>query len=424
MVAVDLWETESSSFWQKEAGSNPEDIQTEVFFLPACSSYEKEGTVSNSGRWMQYRWQAIKPKGESKGDLEIVHMLARRLKKAYEGSTKPADKPIQAMTWNFGEHDHPDIDLIAKEINGYDLVTGKLMPKFAELKDDGTTSAGNWIYTGFYPEEGKNLSQRRDNKDTGMNNYLNWSYSWPANRRILYNRASCDINGKPYNEKNAILWWDESIKKWTGFDVPDFNAILSPKEVGGDKPFIMHAAGKGGLFAPRNEGPFPEHYEPFESPVENAFSSQQFNPAIKVWEGEHNPRGNSEEFPIVATTYRMSEHWQSGSMTRNTPWLAELVPHMLVEISEELAAEKNIKDRDKVKVKSARGEIEAYAVVTKRFKPHTVLGKKVHQIGMIWHFGYKGIVTGASANNLTPHIGDANTNIPEYKAFLCDVRRA
>ncbi|MDF2946675.1 MAG: formate dehydrogenase subunit alpha [Bacillales bacterium] len=424
MVAVDLWETESSSFWQKEAGSNPEDIQTEVFFLPACSSYEKEGTVSNSGRWMQYRWQAIKPKGDSKADLEIVHMLARRLKEAYKGSTKPEDKPFQAMTWEFGEHDHPDIDLVAKEINGYDTVTGKLVAKFPDLKDDGTTSSGNWIYCGFYPEEGKNLSQRRDNKDTGMSNFLNWSFSWPVNRRILYNRASCDPSGKPYNEKNAIIWWDESAKAWGGYDVPDFNKLLAPSDEGGATAFMMTGTTKGNLFAPRNEGPFPEHYEPFESPVQNAFSSQQINPAIKIWDGDHNPRGNSEKFPIVATTYRMSEHWQSGAMTRNTPWLAELVPHMLIEISEELAKDKGIKDKDKVKISSARGEIEAYAVVTKRFKPYTILGKTVHQIGMIWHFGYKGIVTGASANNLTPHIGDANTNIPEYKAFLCDVRRA
>lgn len=424
LVAIDLWETETSSFWQKEAGSDPSKINTEVFLLPAASSYEKEGTVSNSGRWMQYRWKAIEPKGEAKADMEIIHMLMQRLKGMYKNEGSPAAKAMNAVYWNYGEHDHPEFDLVAREINGYYTQTGKQVENFGMLADDGSTCSGNWIYSGFYPEEG-NLSKRRDNKDTGMGNFLNWSYAWPMNRRVLYNRASADPSGKPWNKDKAVIWWDAAAKKWTGNDVPDFKAVVAPADPGGTNPFIMTKDGVGGMFAPTlNDGPFPEHYEPFESPVPNAFSSQEFNPTIKVWDGDFNLKGTKKQFPIVATTYRVSEHWQSGSMTRNQQWLSELAGHMYIEMSEELAKEKGIKNKDKVIVTSARGEVKAYAMVTKRFKPHTVNGKKVHQIGMPWHFGYKGYATGDTANRLTPHIGDANTMIPEYKAFLCNVRRA
>ena len=425
MVAVDLWETETSSFWQKEAGSDPSTIGTEVFLLPACSSYEKEGSVTNSSRWMQYRWEAIYPKGESKADLEILHKLALELKALYKNEQTPAAKTINALDWNFGNGDHPDIDLVCKEINGYDLKTGKLLPGFGALMDDGSTSSGNWIYSGFYPEEGKNRAKNRDNKDTGGGNFLNWSFAWPANRRILYNRASADLNGKPWSDNKKVIWWDQASKTWTGYDVPDFKADKAPTDPGGDDPFIMNKDGVSQLFVPTlNDGPLPEHYEPYESPVTNAFSSQEINPAIQLFEGEFNLKGDYKEFPIVATTYRVSEHWQSGTMTRNQEWLSELVGHMYIEISEELAKEKGINNKDKVIISSARGEIEAYAMVTKRFKPYTIRGQKVHHIGMPWHFGYKGYATGDTANRLTPHIGDANTTIPEYKAFICNVRRA
>lgn len=425
LVAVDLWETETSAFWQEEAGSNPSKINTEVFLLPACSSYEKEGSISNSARWMQYRWQAIKPLGESKADLEIIHELATRIKGLYKNEAGPTAAPINALYWNYGEGHHPDIDLVCKEINGYDTTTGKLIAGFGALKADGTTCSGNWIYCGFYPEEGKNRAKNRDKKDTGMSLYLNWSYSWPMNRRILYNRASCDPNGVPYNKEKAVVWYDAVQGKWTGVDVPDFVATRKPGDAGFEDPFIMMNDGVGGVFAPTlNDGPLPEHYEPFESPVKNPFSSQEINPAIQLFDGKFNERGFKADFPIVATTYRVSEHWQSGTMTRNQAWLSELVPHMYIEMSEELAKEKGIKNKDEVIVSSARGEVKAYAMVTKRFKPHKIDGKNVHQIGMPWHFGYKGIATGETANRLTPHIGDANTTIPEYKAFLCDVRRA
>ncbi len=425
MVAVDLWETESSAFWQKEAGSDPAKINTEVFLLPACSSYEKEGSVSNSSRWMQYRWQAIKPVGESKADLEIMHELMTKIKALYKNESTPAAKQVNAVHWNYGEGKEIDIDLVCKEINGYDVNTGKQINGFGNLKDDGSTCSGNWIYCGFYPEEGKNLAQRRDSKDTGMSMYLNWSFAWPMNRRIIYNRAAADPSGKPWSKEKAVIWWDAAQNKWAGYDVPDFVATKKPTDPGFTDPFIMIADGVAGLYAPTlNDGPFPEHYEPYESPIPNAFSSQEINPAITLFDGDFNKRGFKVDYPIVATTYRVSEHWQSGTMTRNQEWLSELVPYMYVEMSEELAKEKGINNKDEIIVSSARGEVKAYAMVTKRFKPHTVKGKKIHQIGMPWHFGYKGIATGDTANRLTPHIGDANTMIPEYKAFLCDVRRA
>lgn len=422
LVVADLWEHETASFWQPEAGANPAEINTEVFFLPACGSYEKEGTITNSGRWIQYRWQGIKPKGESRADLDIVHQIARRVKKVYANGTAVKDKAVQALDWNYGNTDHCDIDLVQREINGTDTKTGKLLKNFTVLADDGSTCSGNWIYSGFYPEDDKNFSKSRDNSDDGMGNFLNWSFSWPVNRRILYNRASADLNGKPWAEDKKVIWWDG--KEWTGYDVPDFGKTKAPSDPGGKDPFIMPAHGVGNVFGPQNEGPFPEHYEPYESPVPNAFSSVQLNPAVVIWGGDHNPKGEKEQYPIVCTTYRLTEHWQSGAMTRNQPGPSELMPYMFVEMSEELAAEKGIKNKDKILIRSARAEIPAYAMVTKRFKPYNIRGQKVHHVGMPWHFGYKGYATGGTANRLTPHIGDANTTMPEYKAFLCDIRRA
>lgn len=426
LVCLDLWETETASFWKEKAGQQPASINTEVFMLPACGPYEKEGSVSNSGRWMQYRWKALEPKHDSKSDAWFAHNLYRKLKELYSQETSEAAKPFNALAWEFGEGEYPDVDLICREINGYDLITGKTITNFTHLKDDGTTSCGNWIYSGFYPDaepgEDNNLSKRRDDRDTGMENYLNWSFSWPVNRRNLYNRCSADPAGKPWSEAKEGIWWNGEA--WTGHDVPDFGVTTDPAGEGGKNPFIMLPDGTGGLFATGPaDGPFPEHYEPYESPIPNVFSSMELNPAVHIWKGAHNRRGKFADFPIVATTYRLTEHWQSGSMTRNLEWPSELMPHMFIEISEDLAKEKGINSKDKVKITSARGEIEALAMITKRFKPYKIRGKKIHHIGMPWHYGYEGIATGSIANYLTPHIGDANTMIPEYKAFLCDVRR-
>jgi len=291
------------------------------------------------------------------------------------------------------------------------------------LQNDGSTCSGNWLYCNAYPgpeKENNNMARRiKEDAINGIGLYPQWAWAWPVNRRIIYNRASCDINGKPFDPKRWVVRWNESTGKWEG-DVPD-----GPWPPADKYPFIMKPDGHAWLFAANlNDGPLPEHYEPLESPVDNFMSSQQNNPAIKLWH-KVNPEGNaigdSKKFPIIGTTYRVSEHWQAGAMSRNIPWLAELVPDVFVELGTDLAKQKNIENGNKVVIETARGSMEAYALVTRRFEPFQLNGKLVHEVGVIWHFGYNGLARGDSANLLTAHIGDANTMIPEYKAFLCDV---
>ncbi len=429
LVCVDLFESETAAFW-KRPGADPASIKTEVFLLPACSSIEKSGTVSNSARMTQYRWQAVQPMGESKPDLDIIYELFAKIRELYKGSKAAKDQGILNLTWDYGHPITPEA--VAKEINGRDLTTGKLMTSFANLKDDGTTTSGCWIYCGMFPDENKYRAMDRDPAEKAKGIFPGWAYSWPVNRRILYNRCSADPAGKPWSEDKKIVWWDPNAPgdpakpedgpgAFVGYDVTDFNKFLKP-EKSAAAPFIMQVLGKGGLYANTgmNEGPFPEHYEPWESPMKNAFSSVQLNPVVKVWEPDK--QGSPDQFPIVCTTFRLSEHYQTGTLTRNQPWLAELQPYMFIELSEELAAEKGIKQGQKVKVSSARGEIEVYAMITKRWKPMEIDGRTVHCVGMPWHYGFAAIAKGESANVLTPHIGDGNTMIPEYKAFLVDIK--
>jgi formate dehydrogenase major subunit len=416
LVAVDLWETETAAFW-KRPGVDPTMIKTEVFLLPACASYEKEGSIANSGRWVQWRYKAIDPPGEAKDDLWIAVHLMDKIRTLYTNQGGPNADAITKLTWDYGEH--PDPNQVAKEINGYDLNTSKLMANFFGLQKDGTTSCGNWLYSGSYTEDG-NMMARRDPTDTsGIGLYANWAWCWPVNRRIIYNRASVDLNGNPFDQKRAVVIWDAEAKKWTG-DVIDGFGTKGPAEV---YPFIMLPEGAARLFGMgMADGPFPEHYEPWESPVDNMLSTTDLNPAVKVWRPEE--QGTRDKYPYVGTTYRVSEHWQAGQMTRNLPWLAELMPEMFVEIDEELASEKKIRNGDKVIVASARGQVTGVAIVTKRLIPLHVDGHVIHHVGIPWHWGYMGLITGDSANLLTPYIGDANTTIPEYKAFLVDIRRA
>jgi formate dehydrogenase-N alpha subunit len=415
MVVIDLWETETAAVWKPEAGTNPANVGTEVFLLPAAHSLEKEGSVNNTCRWNQWRYKGVDPPGEARSDLWIISQLLLKLKELYTGQTERNAEAITNLTWDYGEP--PDVHSVAKEMNGYDLSTGKLLSSPGSLKDDGTTSCGNWLWCGMYTEEG-NMAARRDNTDpSGIGLFPNWGWAWPVNRRIMYNRASVDLAGKPWDAVHPVISWNGT--GWVG-DVADGGT--PPVDQGGEYPFIMKSEGRGYLFGPgRPDGPFPEHYEPWESPVSNPMSTQQNNPAIKSW--ETIARGATPAYPILATTHRVVEHLHTGAITRRLPWLVEMMPGMFVEMSQELAAKKGIANGDTVVVESARGSITAKALVTMRIKPAQVNSTMVHYISLPWNWGYMGLSKGDSTNLLSPRIGDPNTGIPEFRAFLCDVRK-
>ncbi len=435
MVVVDLFETETASFW-KRPGVNPADIKTEVFFLPAAFSYEKEGTVTNSGRWIQFRWKAVEPPGKAKSDLWIADRLFKAIRKEYQAGGKFPD-PILNMVWDYDTpgHEEPDLNKVCTEINGYTVADGEVLASFAKLKDDGSTACGVWIYCGYWapdPELKVPAAQRRSQVDkSGLGLYPKWTFAWPLNRRIVYNRCSADPAGQPWNPQKVLVAWDGA--KWLTNDVPDFGAIDAqtkqpiPPEKTANAPFIMLPEGQGRLFAQGlKDGPLPEHYEPVESPVKNIMSKQQNNPLAVRYRGDFARVAGtaSPEFPYVATTHRLIEHYQSGAVTRNCPWLVELMPEMFVTISPTLAGELGIKPGDEVVVSTARGEIKCKANVLPIVSPMKVNGTTVEVVALPWHWGYQGLGPGSTANDLTPCIGDPNTNIPEYKAFLCKIRKA
>jgi formate dehydrogenase major subunit len=444
MVNVNLFENETGAFW-KGPGKDPAQVKTEVFMLPCAASFEKEGSITNSGRWMQWRYQAVLPPGSAKPDLDIIHELYVKVARLYREKEGVFPEPILNLSWNYGPKEpdgtikHPDPHYVAKEINGYTAKdievedpktrtkslaakAGERLGGFALLQDDGSTTCGAWIYCGSYPEKG-NMSARRDKKDpTEIGLYPSWAWCWPVNRRIIYNRASVNAEGKPWDPKRTVISWDGS--KWVG-DVPD-----GPAPPGVIHPFIMVPEGHARIFGPgMADGPFPEHYEPLECPIEKNFlSPQRISPVVKLF-GEEGTGSSADKylscdprFPFVCTTYRVTEHWQTGLMTRWQPLLVELQPQMFVEISMELAKERGIASGEEVFVKSARGEIWAVAIVTSNFKPFKIGDQTIHQVGIPWCFGW---VTprdgGDSANLLTPTIGDPNTMIPESKAFMVNV---
>jgi formate dehydrogenase major subunit len=437
LLVADLWETETAAFW-KAPGVDPKKIKTEVFLLPAASSIEKEGSVTNSGRVIQWRYKAIEPLSEAKSDLWMLDQLAKQLKKLYEeDEAAPNRGAILDLYWDYAEGDEePDSEKLLFEMHGFNWKTKEPVKNFTQLMDDGSTACGNWIYSGVF-DGYTNLAKRHDNRDpTGLGIYPKWTWCWPVNRRIIYNRCSSDPKGRPWSKEKAYIYWDGSA--WVTNDVPDFKykdaetGEMVPPEVSAANPFIMLPEGVGRHFAAGlKDGPIPEHYEPVESLFKNLLSPQQNNPVIKIWDSKMDSLAEigSSDYPIIATTYRLVEHWQAGGMTRNLPWLCELQPEVFIEISEELADEKGIENGEWVKVASPRGEVEAVAMVTARIKPLSVDGKTVHVVGLPWHFGFKGECAGGpkykhyGANQLTPHVGDANTMIPEYKAFVVDVRK-
>ena len=430
LVSVDIFENETAAFWRKEAGANPAEIQTEVFLLPAAAGYEREGTKTNSGRWIQWQWKAQEAPGEAKSDLWIVDKLYKALQAEYQsGGVCP--EPITGMNWDYG--DEADPNLVAMEINGYDARRGRsaLLTSFGQLQDNGSTACGSWIYTGFYTDPADPACKRRIKETQGVGSNSNWSFAWPANRRIVYNRGSADPAGNPWNPDIPLFWWDGST--WQRNDVPDFNANIPPEE-SAKNAFIMTAEGHSRLFTQGlRDSPMPIHYEPAESPVPNLLYPQAtYNPVSQRFYADHTVETDAEreKYPYVITTYRVCEHYQSGIMTRNMPWLNEAMPELFIEISEELAEEKGIANGDIVTIESKRllknGEqkgIVAKACVTKRIKPMTIDGKTTHVVGMPFHWGFMGMAKGAICNDLAPSVGDANTTIPEYKAFLCNIRK-
>jgi formate dehydrogenase major subunit len=433
----------------KSGQIKPEDIKTEVFLFPSAQVAETEGTFTNTQRLIQFHEKAADPPGDCRSDAWFTHQLALRLKKLYADSTLPRDEGIKNLLWDF-DYDpgtyptntriegEPDVLKIIREINGYQTGTKELLKSFGDLKDDGSTTCASWIYCGVYPEEGKLLCRNREpDPDNKPGTYLGWGYAWPANRRVLYNRASADPDGNPWSERKKYIWWDAGQKKWVGYDVPDFAATKAPDTPAkpgatgldahdGKSPFIMMPDGKGWLFVPTGlaDGPLPTHYEPMESPVVNLlYPKQQHNPVAKYWQHEENQLAEVADpnFPIVLTTYRLTEHHLAGAMTRWLPWLAELQPELFIEMSPELAEEKGIKNLDLVRITTKRRSIVAKALVTPRLRPLMIDGKVVHQVGMPWHWGYMGIVTGDIVNDLTAMVGDPNVSIHESKALCCNV---
>lgn len=439
LVAVDQVHTESATFW-KAPDMNPKEIQTEVYYLPCALIYEKPGTILNSGRWLQWRYEAVKPWDEAKPDYEICDLLYKELTRLYqeEGGANP--DPILKMKWDYYVDDKMDPRAVCMALNGY-RVAGSSIPDakvdlckgYSELQADGSTACAMWIYSGFWNNKEDILNPaaqpigRRDNYDAShVGLFSNWAYSWPDNRRILYNRASSDPQGKPWNPDKVLNYWDGS--KWVLIDRPDFVAAKNGEPVPpNNNAFFMLWEQNGRLESyGMVDGPLPEHFEPFETPIDkNPLNGQLQNPMLAFGDMPSVKRGNAEEYPIIATTYSVTELWQTGSQSRSCPALLEAMPDQFIEISEELAKEKGIKSGDMVRVWNNRGSATVPAVVTIRIKPLYVEGENRHIIGMTHHFGWAGTFgTGDVVNDLTPNVGDPNTFVPEYKAFLVNIAKA
>ena len=417
-VVIDPFMLDSAEFW-KAPGVDSSQIDTEVLYLPATHWVERGGSFTNSGRWAQWKEAAIPAPAGVRSDTWILSELFWRIKELYQKEGGAYHDPVLNLQWNYLNPREPTLEELAAEINGYDLDSGKLLSSFSELRDDGSTSSGNWIYTGSFTEE-ENMMKRRGTEDpTGLGFHHEWGFSWPQNRRVLYNRASSDSDGRPWDEQRSGIKW--MGREWIG-DVPDYGKNTPPDQAGA---FIMNEEGVGRLYSPHLvDGPFSEHYEPVESPTCNILhSTVATNPAIRWYDGVRDSLvENSEEYPYAATVYRVVE--REHFVTSNVPYLVEIMPDFFVEIPEGLAEEKGIRNGGKVRVWSKRGEVEGVAVVTKRIKPLRVNDKILWTIGIPVHWGFKGITTGSMANSLTPFVGDANTGCPEFKAFLVNLESA
>ncbi len=442
LVVIDPLATETSEFWKNFGEFNdvdPSKIQTEVFRLPSTCFAEEDGSLVSSSRVLQWHYKGADAPGEARGDAEIMAGLFLRLQGLYKKDGGAFPDPVLNLTWPYIIPHSPSSEELAREFNGKALTdlpdpkdpakvlvkSGEQLAGFAQLRDDGSTASGCWIFSGAWTQAG-NLMARRDNSDpSGLGNTLNWAFAWPANRRILYNRASCDASGKPWDPTRTVISWNTRQDKWVGMDIPDMRPDAAPDENVG--PFIMNPEGVARLFAidKMAEGPFPEHYEPFETPIGTnpLHPGVISNPAARVFKSDMEAFGKASEFPYVGTTYRLTEHFHYW--TKHVRINAILQPEQFVEIGEELARSKGIKGGDKVKVSSNRGYIKAVAVVTKRIKMLNVNGQQVHTVGIPIHWGFKGLTkNGYIANTLTPYVGDANTQTPEFKSFLVNIEKA
>ncbi len=443
LVIMDPLETETAEFWKPHGEFNavdPAKIQTEVFSLPTSCFAEERGSLVSSSRVLQWHWQGAEPPGKAKSDLEIMSGIFLRMKKLYQTEGGKFPDPILNLTWPYAQPYSPQPEELAMEFNGKALADvtdpkdptkvlvkkGEQLPSFAMLRDDGTTTSGCWIFAGSWTQAGNQMG-RRDNSDpTGIGNTLNWAWAWPANRRVLYNRASADTKGKPFDIKRKLVAWNGT--SWSGPDVPDFKLDEDPAN--GMNPFIMNAEGVARFFARgmMNEGPFPEHYEPFENPLgynpmhpKNKLATS--NPGARVFPGDRAQFGTHEEFPVVATTYRLTEHFHFW--TKHARLNAIIQPEQFVEIGEALAKQIGVSTGQTVKVSSKRGHIVAKAVVTKRIRALKIEGKETHTVGIPLHFGFKGLTKpGYLTNTLTPVVGDGNSQTPEFKSFMVKVEKA
>jgi formate dehydrogenase major subunit len=453
LVVKDNWLHETATFWKNapevKAGEvKTADINTEVFFFPAAQVAEYDGSFTNTFRMLQWHFKAAEAPGDCTSDNWFTYQLGKRLKNLYADSTLPRDQAFKHLVWDFEHEDpaqrkrgEPSAAKILKEINGYySAEPGKHLAGFSDLKDDGSTTCASWIYCGVYPAPDDNRAANRqpDSPGTPGAAHLGWAWSWPANRRIMYNRASADPEGRPWSERKKYVWWDQDKKQWVGYDVPDFPLDKPPTDKGkpgatgmdalpGTAPFIMKSDGHGWLYVPTGlvDGPLPAHYEPAESVVENPLYKQQSSPVYKLWKTRGNPiaKIGDPNFPYVITTYRLTEHYLAGAMSRWNPWLTELQPELFVELSPELAREKGIANLDWVRISSPRAQVRAKALVTRRMRPLQIAGRTLHQVGMPWHWGYEGVSTGDVVNEMSALVGDPNVSIHEGKAFVCNVEK-
>ena len=451
LVVKDNWLHETANYWKTapEIASGevkPADIRTEVFFFPTAQVAETEGTFTNTQRMLQTHFKAAEAPGDCRTDVWFTYQLGKRLKNLYASSQAPRDQGFKNLTFDYEHEDprerqigEPSARTLLKEMNGYFTANpDKHVPGFAALADDGSTTCASWIYSGVFPAPDRNLAASKQPDPPGQPGaHLNWGYAWPANRRLLYNRASADPSGKPWSERKKWVWWDGA--KWAGYDVPDFAATKAPTAraqpgaigldaLSGTQPFIMKGDGVGWLYVPSGlvDGPLPTQYEAAESPVRNPLYKQQSSPVLKYWKHPANVLAPvaDPKFPYVMTTYRLTEHYLSGAMSRWLPWLSELQPELFVEISTELAQEKGVRNLDWVRISTPRSHVRAKALVTRRLRPLQVDGRTIHQVGMPWHWAYEGLVTGDVVNELTALVGDPNVTIHEGKTFVCNIEKA